>query len=169
MKRLTLPASLLLMCVSAAASFGQNKTGAFKLRPPDGRVEITFSLTDEGAPAYSLSYDGRPVVTPSSLGLVFKEGGPLSGGMAVTAARRRAHDSWYNLVVGKANRARDHYRELSVSLRETAGARRRLQILFRAYDDGAAFRYLIPAQARALRRLCRALHPDEVMREAVSD
>ena len=34
-----------------------------------------------------------------------------------------------------------------MSLREPAGARRRLRIVFRAYDDGAAFRYVVPAQA----------------------
>jgi alpha-glucosidase len=36
---------------------------------------------------------------------------------------------------------------LTVSLRESAGARRRLRIIFRAYEDGAAFRYVVPAQA----------------------
>ncbi|HJU54140.1 MAG TPA: glycoside hydrolase family 97 protein, partial [Pyrinomonadaceae bacterium] len=60
---------------------------------------------------------------------------------------RRTHDSTYTLAVGKASRARDRYNELTVSLREAAGARRRLQIIFRAYDDGAAFRYRLPAQS----------------------
>ena len=147
MKRITLLASLVLVLGLAEAAFGQPGPGAFRLRSPDGRVEIAFSLSREGAPTYSVSYDGRTVVSPSSLGLVFKNGGALSGGMAVTGTRRRAHDSWYDLVVGKASRGRDRYRELAVSLRETAGARRSLRILFRAYDDGAAFRYLIPGQA----------------------
>ncbi|HYP54277.1 MAG TPA: glycoside hydrolase family 97 protein, partial [Pyrinomonadaceae bacterium] len=96
---------------------------------------------------YSVSYDGRTLVNPSSLGLVFKEGGPLSAGMAVTRTRRRARDSTYRLVVGKASHARDRYREMTVSVAEVAGARRRLELVFRAYDDGVAFRYEIPAQA----------------------
>jgi len=147
MKRITFLASLTLLLSLADAAFGQSRAGASRLRSPNGRVEVTFALNREGAPTYSVSYDGRPLVTPSALGLVFKDGGPLSGGMAVTGTRRRAHDSWYDLVVGKASRARDRYRELAVSLEETGAARRRLQLLFRAYDDGAAFRYLIPEQA----------------------
>lgn len=145
MKRTTLLALLLLLAGAGAAS-GQSAAGAYKLRSPGGRVEVAFALDREGAPTYSVSYGGRDVIVPSKLGLVFGEGGPLAGGMVVTASGRRAHDSWYDLVAGKASRARDRYRELSVSLRERGGARRRLQLVFRAYDDGAAFRYRLPAQ-----------------------
>jgi len=35
---------------------------------------------------------------------------------------------------------------MTVSLREQGGMGRRLQLIFRAYDDGAAFRYVVPAQ-----------------------
>ncbi|HEV2761755.1 MAG TPA: glycoside hydrolase family 97 N-terminal domain-containing protein, partial [Pyrinomonadaceae bacterium] len=138
MKRQTLAASLLLLF--APAAFGQTQTGASKLRSPNGRVEITFALDAEGAPTYSVSYDGRTVVTPSRLGLVFKEHGPLSAGMEVLRVRQRARDSRYDLVVGKTSRVRDRFNELALELRETIGARRRLQLFFRAYDDGAAFR-----------------------------
>ena len=47
---------------------------------------------------------------------------------------------------GKASSARDHHRELIVSLEEAAPPRRRLDLAFRAFDDGVAFRYLIPGQ-----------------------
>jgi alpha-glucosidase len=149
-----LPAALLLLLGLANVGFGQSQNvafgrsqlGASSLRSPNGRVEVAFSLNGDGAPTYSLSFDGQPVIIQSTLGLVFKDGGPLSGGMRVTGTRRRANDSWYDIVAGKAGRARDHYSELVVSLEETAGARRRLQLVFRAYDDGAAFRYRIPAQ-----------------------
>ncbi|HEV2763418.1 MAG TPA: glycoside hydrolase family 97 N-terminal domain-containing protein, partial [Pyrinomonadaceae bacterium] len=149
MKRKTLltPALLLLLLLGPAhAARGRDRADALKIVSPNGRVEVVFALNGEGAPTYSVSYDGRAVVTPSTLGLVFKDGGLLSRGMVVTTTRRRAHDSWYGLVVGKASRGRDRYRELSVSLEETSGARRRLRLVFRAYDDGAAFRYVVPAQ-----------------------
>lgn len=127
-------------------AYGQARAGSAKLRSPGGRVEVAFALDRAGAPTYSVSYGGEEIIRPSSLGLVFKDGGALGGGMVVTALRRRAHDSWYGLAVGKASRARDRYRELSVSLRERAGARRGLRLTFRAYDEGVAFRYQIPAR-----------------------
>jgi alpha-glucosidase len=151
MKRTTPPALLtllpLLLFGLAASAPAQPRGGSATLRSPNGAVEIVFALDREGAPTYSVGYRGRTVVAPSTLGLVLKDGGLLSRGMVVTNVGRRAHDSWYDLVVGKARRARDHHREMTVSLAERAGARRRLQLVFRAYDDGAAFRYRIPARA----------------------
>ncbi|HEV2859985.1 MAG TPA: glycoside hydrolase family 97 protein [Pyrinomonadaceae bacterium] len=146
MKTHTAATVLVLLCLAPLAR-GQSGAGQQILNSPNGRIRIVFSLDGAGAPAYRVRRDGRAVVNPSTLGLVFKEGGLLSQNMRVTDARRRAHDSTYRLVVGKAATSRDRYHELSVSLAETAGARRRLRLVFRAYDDGVAFRYEIPAQS----------------------
>jgi alpha-glucosidase len=127
MKRLTSLAAAVLVLWLAGPARGQRVAAAREtLRSPDGRVELRFALDAAGAPAYSVSYDGRTLVNPSALGLVLKDGGPLSRGMRVVETRRRAHDSAYALPVGKASRARDRYRELRVTLEETGGARRLL-------------------------------------------
>lgn len=62
--------------------------------------------------------------------------------------RRRKHDETYRIAVGKASQARDQHRELVVSLEETAAPHWKLDIAFRAFNDGIAFRYQIPAQER---------------------
>ena len=36
---------------------------------PNGKVKLTFSLTDNGAPTYALTFKDKPVVKPSRLGL----------------------------------------------------------------------------------------------------
>jgi alpha-glucosidase len=136
----------LLLLGLASTGFAQDNIEFFKLRSPNGRVEVGFALNPAGAPAYSVNYDGRTLVAPSTLGLGLAQGGLLGNGMRITGTRRRAHDSSYQLVVGKTARARDRYRELTVELEERAGSKRRLHIIFRAYDDGAAFRYFVPAQ-----------------------
>src|SRR5215469_18425735 len=38
-----------------------------------GKVELEFSLDEDGAPRYSVSYGGRPVVLSSRLGFVLKD------------------------------------------------------------------------------------------------
>lgn len=147
MKRAFLVSVFVLVCGALTPLSAQAERFSTRLRSPGGGVEVTFALRATGAPAYSVAYKGRTVVSPSSLGLDLRGGGPLYRGMEVETVGRRAHDSAYALVVGKASRARDRYRELTVSLRESGWPRRRLQIIFRAYDDGVAFRYRIPAQA----------------------
>jgi alpha-glucosidase len=51
------------------------------------------------------------------------------------------------LVATKAAEARDAYHEITVTLRPAGGTPRELRWIFRAYDDGVAFRYWIPAKA----------------------
>ncbi len=146
MKRVLRAALLVLLLGIMTKAFSQSEKEPLKLSSPNGKVEIIFSLDQSNAPAYSVNYNKQTIIAPSALGLIFKQGGALSKGMRVTDVTRRNHDETYELVVGKTKRARDAYRELTISLEERGEARRKLQVIFRAFDDGAAFRYVIPEQ-----------------------
>lgn len=113
---------------------------------PHGALTIAFALDGDGAPRFSVRSRDRVVVAASRMGLALRDGGPLERDLGVLDARRQTHDETYDLVAGKARRARDQYHELVVSLGETRPPRRRLDIVFRAYDDGVAFRYVLPPQ-----------------------
>ncbi|MEI9849849.1 MAG: glycoside hydrolase family 97 N-terminal domain-containing protein [Sphingomonas sp.] len=47
---------------------------------------------------------------------------------------------------------RDHYNQLTVHYQERGGDKRRMDVVLRAYDDGVAFRTVIPVPARDPRR-----------------
>jgi alpha-glucosidase len=147
MKRAVLAGIFVFACGALTRAPAQSNGGVERLRSPGGGVEVVFMLETGGVPVYAVTYKRRTVVTWSSLGLELKQGGTLSRGVELEGVERRAHDAAYALAVGKASRARDRYNELAVSLRERGGGRRRLHLIFRAYDDGAAFRYVVPAQA----------------------
>ncbi|HEY0375955.1 MAG TPA: glycoside hydrolase family 97 protein [Pyrinomonadaceae bacterium] len=127
-------------------AFAQTEALPLKLVSPGSQLEITLALNERGALAYSVSYRGQAVLIPSALGLEFKQGGLLSQGLRVTNVRRDERDENYTLAAGKTREARDHYNELTVSLEEQGAPRRKLELIFRAYDDGAAFRYRLPSQ-----------------------
>src|SRR5437764_14177453 len=137
---------LIVCALCAVASAQTMEAPPPKLLSPGGQVEITFALGDDGAPTYSVAYRGETVVAPSALGLEFKQGGLLSKGLRFAGARRDSRDETYALVAGKTRQARDHYNELTVSLEERQAPGRKLELVFRAYDDGAAFRYRLPPQ-----------------------
>jgi alpha-glucosidase len=131
-------------CTNVAA---QSESLPLKLLSPDKLLEVTVALNGEGAPVYSIAYGRQPVIVQSALGLELKQGGLLSKNLRVTGTRRDTHDETYALVTGKARQARDRYNELSLSLEEAQAPQRKLDLIFRAYDDGAAFRYRLPQQA----------------------
>lgn len=149
--RLTLPfliASLAASLAACAMPGGTSPapTGVERVASPSGRVEVTLRLNDTGAPLYTVGYGGRVVLAPSALGLELRDGAHLTAGFVVSEVRRSGGDETYPIVAGKSSRARAHFNELRVALRQTAAPGRRLDLVFRAYDDGAAFRYEVPAQ-----------------------
>ena len=115
------------------------------LASPDGALKITVSDSD-GQARYAVAYKGKPLLAPSPLGLVMT-GGSLSHGLKITGASPATSDTTYDLVAGKARTIRDHYNQLSVDFQEPEGQKRQLRVIVRAYDDGAAFRYVLPKQA----------------------
>jgi alpha-glucosidase len=104
------------------------------------------SAPDAGKLVYSVAFKGKQILDPSALGLEL-EGRPLLGAdvRIVGSAAGQGIDD-YSLIGGKTSKVHDEYKSLTVQLREEAGAHRTFAIEARAYDDGVAFRYVLPAQ-----------------------
>ena len=127
--------------------FSQEKPAqTYLLSSPDGRLEVTFSLAADGQPALSAKYRGIPVAQ-ATLGLEFLATGRLTKDLKVINAERASRDSEYLIAVGKASKARDTHNELKLLLDEVPAPHRRLGLVVRAFNDGFAFQYLIPAQS----------------------
>ena len=140
-----------VVALSLAFAGLASPSAASELRSPDEKLQLQLSLNQQSQPTFSLAYDSRLLIAPSALGLAFERYQTLSSGMAVTGeSRRSGADSYKN--IGKVSQVRDAYNEATLSLAETGGERRQLEIVFRAYNDGIAFRYRVPPQP-ALRRL----------------
>ncbi len=124
------------LVVSASSIFAQeSKT----LNSPDGRLEFSFSLSNAGAPVYSISYQQKPVVLSSTLGLNGWERGFVLADVSFSKK-----DTTWKPVYGERNQVRDHYEEMMVTLLRNNNERSKLQIQVRAYNEGIAFRYLFP-------------------------
>jgi alpha-glucosidase len=122
--------------------FCQASDAVTDLASPNGRVSVAVS--DVKGLQYAVAFDGKPVVEPSALGLTFK--GDLSFGKAakiVDVARRQVNEPWENRF-GFEKRVGNRFNEVTVRLQE---AGRSFGLIVRAYDDGIAFRYALPAES----------------------
>lgn len=115
------------------------------IESPDGQLRVQFALR-EGTPTYAVSYDGQSLIDRSSLGFEFEDTPPLGDDMVVTGIRRRSTDTTWEPVWGTTDSVRNHYNELAVGLAERYEPGRSLTLLLRVYDDGVAFRYVLPEQ-----------------------
>lgn len=134
---------LVYLCVQSAEA--SDHRGVPELTSPSGDIALTFRLDDLGQPCFDVTYQGREILS-GSLGLDFAGTGPLRTNLTVTEVQHRSEDATYTISVGKVSSARNHHNELAISLQESSGSHRQLGLVFRAFDDGVAFRYLIPKQ-----------------------
>ena len=125
------------------------------LKSPDGRLSLGFSADEKGL-SWSLEGAAKPgtrgqaLVQPSKLGLTFA-GLPQYGTLKIVGKEERAADATWKNPLYRRETIRDNFRELTVHLEESAVAKgcqtsRRMDLVFRAYNEGVAFRYVIPAQ-----------------------
>ena len=116
------------------------------LSSPDGNLELEFSLSDEGVPSYSLSFDGEMIVMPSRLGLSTVERN-YADGMAIASVEHSMSDSVWQPVWGQYAEIRDCYNAMTVTLTSQDGAE--LKIEMRLYNDGLGVRYVLPGEGSA--------------------
>ncbi|BCS85623.1 alpha-glucosidase [Prevotella herbatica] len=124
------------------------------IKSPDGKVSLTFSLTGNGVPTYSMTYKNKAVIKPSHLGLElaknkhaskgFKET-DLMDGFTVADTKTSTFDETWKPVWGETSTIRNNYNEMAVTLNQES-SNRNIIIRFRVYDYGMGLRYEFPQQ-----------------------
>ncbi len=121
---------------------------------PDGNLKVEFELKANpqaylpGERAYyRISYQGSQVLRDSPLGLDFVGSRPLDHDFEIVRSDRKSYsDTWENAFDVK-RRIPDNYNQLTISLEERHAPNRRLDVIFRVFNEGVAFRYFLPEQA----------------------
>ncbi len=142
--------SSITFTLALAATFGRPTPVAaqdeLQVTSPDGRIEVTVAV-DRGRAHYAVRRDGRPVILPSRLGFEFRGAPALGAGLRIASSSRNAVDQTWQQPWGEVREVRDHHNELRVSLVEARPPGRKLDVVFRAFDDGVGFRYELPEQS----------------------
>ncbi len=112
---------------------------------PNGRLQLSVDINDNGQPFYGLTLDGNAVIKNSLLGLSGREA-DFTTGFAVTDVATTSHDSTWEPVWGEYATVHDHYNELAVTLAQNSENGVTMTVRFRLFDDGLGFRYELPEQ-----------------------
>src|SRR5262245_63732326 len=118
---------------------------------PDGRVRIELGLRRDGdadrVPHYRVLFRDTELIGPSRLGISLGDGTALGGPCEIVAVDTRSRRETYVQFPGKRREVTDQCTEAVIRLRESSRPGGTWEIVLRAYNDGAAFRYRFPAQA----------------------
>jgi alpha-glucosidase len=105
---------------------------------PDGRLSVTVTLNSQLT--YAVAKDGVPVISSSPLGIKTNVA-DFTSGLTFVSSGTSAINENYSLPSGKRSDYINQCNELTVRLRKGTVD---LHVIFRAYNEGFAYRYYIP-------------------------
>lgn len=113
----------------------------YSVTSPDGHLTATVTYANSALTYRVTHSSGRVIVNSSPLGLV-TDVADFSHGVTLTGHRTWQVDDAYTLPVGKQSHYRDHCQVLAVT---TARGSWKQTVEVRLYNDGFAYRYLLPS------------------------
>jgi hypothetical protein len=135
----------LLLALLTVLSCAPERDQVHEVTSPDSLITLSVAVQD-GKPTYSVRYGGEEIIERSGLGYDSLNHFALDRDFEVSSVKRRSRDSTWSPLYGTSSTIRDHHNQLMMDLTQTGGEERRLQILFRVFNDGVAFRYVLPEQ-----------------------
>ena len=105
----------------------------FGLSSPDGKLNVAIEAGE--TVTYSLSHDGTLLLAPSQVSMALDDGTVYGVGSRFLGKKTRSVDAQTDAFNYKKKTVEDHFNELTLRFKG-------FNLIFRAYDDGMAYRFV---------------------------
>ncbi|MBN1804148.1 MAG: glycoside hydrolase family 97 catalytic domain-containing protein [Sedimentisphaerales bacterium] len=151
--------SIITKCMFAGDS---GETQNMEIQSPNKKITVTLRLSDtkrvdsqKNQLEYKVDYAGREVISYSPLAIIRADQRFTDNLTFVDAEKSPVINEKYIMPHGKRSDCRNSYTELTMKLRNNDGAR--LEVITRAYNDGAALRYCFPERSDKIYTVAKEL------------
>ncbi|WP_321373361.1 glycoside hydrolase family 97 N-terminal domain-containing protein [uncultured Draconibacterium sp.] len=137
---------LVYLLVLTTLFFACNKQREITVQSPDGEKVLTVfpksEITESGQLSFSVKYGDQRIILPSSIEIKSQDI-DFSAPFSVKNVKEKSIQNEWTTNLGERSTVPDNYNEAKIYLEsETA----KLNLIIRAYDEGVAFAYEVPAQ-----------------------
>ncbi len=133
------------MSIVLFGSLGMSAQRNVSISSPNKEILFSLHVAPSGL-SYSVTFRHKPIINVSELKLAFLETGEFGKNLKSKRALLRDGVENYELITGKTSSVHQHYREAVIPLEEVTTPYRKINIIARAFDEGIAFRWELPAQ-----------------------
>lgn len=130
MRTLSICICLFLISSHSISAQRQNLT----VKSPDGKITVQLSLTDKIS--YTIRHENDVLLAPSSLALELSTGRVLGANPSLRGSKIETVNRTITTPFYKRASVNDNYNELQLTFKDN------YKILFRAYNDGVAYRFV---------------------------
>jgi len=127
---------LLSFCLCfPAMAFVAQATKSYHVKSPDGKIDL--SLTTGSTITWWVKHENTEVITPSTISMTLTGGEVLGKNAVVKSVKTSSADTWFNTPIYKKDKVHDQYNQVIINFKGNYA------VIFRAYDDGVAYRFVI--------------------------
>jgi alpha-glucosidase len=120
------------------------KAKDFKLSSPDRKIEVTVSVENEVK--YAVQFEKKVIVKPSNIAFTFRQAPPLGKNLSVVSDKTFTADETWKPILKRFENVRNNFNGLKIEMREIRFPSRLINVEFRVFNDGVAFRTEFPDQ-----------------------
>ncbi len=137
----------IIVCVFILFSCKEKKSEIVKkISSPDNRLQVEFMLIKDTQPAYKVTKGSQVLIDTSKLGFELKNIPSLKEYFSILNTSTQSFSEKWKPIWGEDAEIENSYNELKIELQETSKLNRKMNIVFRLYNDGLGFRYEFPEQ-----------------------
>jgi hypothetical protein len=124
----------------------------YSIQSPHSIIRTEFSLNKKGESHYAVYFRNKEVIKPSSMGFALNETpslkklDDLDDNFLLSSIDSSLVNETWQPVLGEVKNIKNNYRQYVFHLVEKDSLQRKLDIIFKVFDDGIGFRYQFPAQ-----------------------
>ncbi len=127
--RLTTILATVIMSIGTLAANDKN----YRIVSPDGKIEVDIDVSYEIS--YTLRHSGTLLLDRSTVKLELMDGNSFDASQPVRSVSKRTVNDCHETIIYKKNRVKDHFNEIRLKFKT-------FSLVFRAYDDGMAYRFI---------------------------
>jgi alpha-glucosidase len=124
--------SAFFVCFSASISIAQTIKN-YHVKSPNGKIDLSV-ITGNNI-QWSVKHEDTEIITPSAISLTLQNGEIMGKSPVVKSTKISSKDEYFNTPIYKKDKVYDQYNQLTISFKGN------YSLIFRAYDDGVAYRF----------------------------
>lgn len=115
------------------------------VQSPSKNLVLNFELDSNRKPTYTVTYKNKLVIRSSNLGFKLKDGIDLTSNFSIDSIGNKSVNETWQPALGEQSNIKNNYNEMIIALSQKVSGRK-LNIIFRVFEEGVAIRYDFPLQ-----------------------
>ena len=136
----------LIVLVFSLSSLLSCSVASSGVSSPDENIKVNFHLNEIGKFFYTITYKDKAIIDTSFVGFDLIDAPNLTKGFIAKVRKPEEVNETWQMPWGEQLNVVNHYNEVLVELQERDSLQRKINLVFRVFNDGVGFRYEFPEQ-----------------------